>query len=153
MIVYHKVTTRWRCCASFSDLLLRSAILGSFRLLSSHSSQSETRSSVAAPRLFLLFSPPSGSPLQPAAQRRILGLCDGRPRRAARRSLNPFRLSSSAAENPGRRPAVCAPPPAGLQLRLPPFCWKMDGFTGSLGEYGTRRTQNRTEPAHLLVHR
>lgn len=85
-------------------------------------------------------SPRSGVFFQPAGKRRIFGLTDGRTRRAARRGqtgsarLGSALPSSAAVEKPGRRPAVCAQPPAGLRPGLPLFSRKMDGFTGSLGK-------------------
>ncbi|KAG7218515.1 hypothetical protein INR49_020337, partial [Caranx melampygus] len=55
-----------------------------------------------------------------------------RPGSARLASSSPL-PSSGAVEKPGRRPAVCAQPPAGLRPGLPLFSRKMDGFTGSLG--------------------
>ncbi|GLD56006.1 echinoderm microtubule-associated protein-like 4, partial [Lates japonicus] len=109
--------------------------------------ESETRSSVGPlclrlrgfSRLLSASDPPgSGFFFQPAGKRRIFSLADGRTRRAARRGQT--RLGSDpspppgAVEKPGRRPAVCAQPPAGLRPGLPLFSRKMDGFTGSLDD-------------------
>lgn len=60
--------------------------------------------------------------------------------------------SFAAVENPRRRPAVRAQPPAGLQPGLPAFSWKMDGFTGSLGECETPPTHSRP-PKHVDAQR
>lgn len=122
--------------------------------------ESETRSSVApsCPRLPAPPSPcrlsdcrRSGVSLQPEAKPRSLGLADERTRWAARRDraarLVSASPSSAAVEKPGRRPAVCAQPPAGLRPGLPLFPRNMDGFTGSLGE-SLQSLAPRRSPAH-----
>lgn len=122
--------------------------------------ESETRSSVApsCPRLPAPPSPcrlsdrrRSGVSLQPKAKSRSLGLADERTRWAARRDraarLVSASPSSAAVEKPGRRPAVCAQPPAGLRPGLPLFPRNMDGFTGSLGE-SLQPLAPRRSPGH-----
>lgn len=121
--------------------------------------ESETRSSVgpSSLRSLLGFShslsrlsdpPRSGAFFQPAGKPRILGLTDGLGLQRGGDRLGWALPSSAALEKPGRRPAVCAQPPAGLRPGLPIFSRKMDGFTGSLGKSRPPLAPYRS-PGHL----
>ncbi|MEQ2160239.1 hypothetical protein GOODEAATRI_031614, partial [Goodea atripinnis] len=140
---------------SSSNHLLRSAVLGSSRLLSkSEQAESETRNSVVALLLLSVFQSSGAAP--PPARRPAV---DPRPQRrtdTARSAAepDPFRLSSAPPRwktpDGGPRCALLLPQAFG-----PEFHVSAEKWTDSPAVWvstSSVRTQNRTEPAHLVVH-